>query len=117
MIIKDHFRAASILAKVLDDQVNVLGIKIGLDPFLDFIPLAGSLVGSFLSLYIVWIAWTIKIPDDQIAKMIKNIFIDFAIGEVPLVGILGDIFYKSNRMNLEILNKYGPENIIEGEIV
>ncbi len=117
MIIKDHFRAASILTKVLDDQFNFFGIKIGIDPFLDFLPVIGSFLGVFLSLYLVWIAWKTEIPNDQIAKMIKNISIDFIIGEIPLVGIIGDALYKSNRMNLKILNEYTSKNIVEGEIV
>lgn len=117
MTTKDHVRAASILARVMDDQFKLLGVRVGVDPLLDFVPGLGSLVGAVLSFYIVWIAWTVEIPNDQIARMIKNIAIDFFIGEIPVVGLIGDILYKSNRMNLEILKKYLPNNIIEGEIV
>ncbi len=108
---------ANILTKALDEQFNLLGIKVGVDPLLDLVPGIGSLVGALLSFYVVWIAWTVEVPDDKIAQMIRNIVIDFLIGAVPVVGAFGDIFYKSNRKNLDILKKYAPKNIVEGEIV
>lgn len=114
---KDHLRAAKILTKVLDDQFKFLGIRVGFDPLLDLIPVFGSLIGAGLSLYMVWVAWKIEIPEDRIAQMIKNIIVDLFIGEVPVVGWIGDIFYKSNRMNMDILQKSLPDNIIEGKIV
>ena len=108
---------ANILTKALDEQFNLLGIKVGVDPLLDLVPGIGSLVGALLSFYVVWIAWTVEVPDDKITQMIRNIVIDFLIGAVPVVGAFGDIFYKSNRKNLDILKKYAPKNIVEGEIV
>lgn len=117
MATKDHVRLAGIMTRVLDEQFKLLGVKIGVDPLLDFVPGIGSLIGAVLSFYIVWIAWKVEVPDDQIAKMVRNIVIDFLIGEVPLLGTLGDIFYKSNRMNLDILKRYAPKNIVEGEII
>ena len=39
------------------------------------------------------------------------------IGAVPVVGWIGDIFYKSNRMNMDILKKSLPDTVIEGKIV
>ena len=108
---------ANILTKALDEQFNLLGIKVGVDPLLDLVPGIGSLVGALLSFYMVWIAWRVEVPDDKITQMIRNIVIDFLIGAVPVVGAFGDIFYKSNRKNLDILKKYAPKNIVEGEIV
>ncbi len=117
MTTKDHVRVANILTKALDEQFNLLGIKVGVDPLLDLVPGIGSLVGALLSFYMVWIAWRVEVPDDKITQMIRNIVIDFLIGAVPVVGAFGDIFYKSNRKNLDILKKYAPKNIVEGEIV
>lgn len=104
------------MARVLDDQFKLLGVRVGVDPLLDFVPGLGSLLGAVLSFYIVWLAWHLEVPDDEIARMIRNIVIDFLIGEVPVVGFLGDIFYKSNRMNMDILRKY-TKGIVEGKII
>ena len=116
MINKDYLRAAKILTRVLDEQFKILGIKIGFDPVLDLIPVLGSFIGAGFSLYLVWLAWKVELPEDLIAKMIRNIIIDLLIGEIPLVGWIGDIFYKSNRMNLEILQKHMPTSIIERKV-
>lgn len=111
-----HLRAAKFLAKLLDNQFSLFGIKFGLDPIFDLVPGVGDIVGAIVSFYIVWIAIRMELPSNQIWKMIRHIAIDFIVGILPIVGPIGDLFYKSNLMNLKILEKYS-QNIVEGEIL
>lgn len=113
---KKHLRTARILAKLLDSQFSFLGIKFGIDPIMDIVPGLGDVTGVIMSLYLVWIALQMDLPSDQIRKMMRNIGVDFVLGIVPIIGPIADIFYKSNKMNLEILEKF-DQNIVEGQIV
>ena len=50
---------------------------------------------------------------EDINQMIANLVLDFVLGTIPVVGDIGDFFYKANSKNLEILEKY--KTIIEIE--
>lgn len=112
-----HLKIAEQWAKLMDDQFSILGIKFGLDPILDFLPISGDVLGAILSAYIVLIAFMMEVPQEQIGKMIVNIVLDFIIGLVPFIGTVGDVFFKANKMNLEILKKYAKADAVDGEII
>jgi hypothetical protein len=42
----------------------------------------------------------------QIARMGKNIGIDWLLGLIPFVGAIPDYFFKSNTRNLRIIKKH-----------
>lgn len=83
---------------------------------MDLIPGLGDLLGAVLSLYLIWIAFQIELPKNQIWLMIKNIIADFLLGILPVFGPIADIFYKSNKLNVEIMERF-YQNVFEGEIV
>ena len=117
MKLKKHFALAKKFTTLLDTQFNILGVRFGLDPLLDFIPGAGSIIGGITSCYIFWIASKLKVPGNIYFKMSVNILLDLVLGEIPIVGIFLDIFYKSNVKNLKLLEKYFKPDVLEGEIV
>lgn len=112
-----HLKTANFLAKLLDSRFNFLGIRFGLDPLLGLVPGLGEVVTVLMSLYIVWIGVRIGIPQIRIYQMLGNILLDFLVGVIPVIGDIFDIFYKSNIRNLDILNKYRHQKIIDGELV
>lgn len=106
------------LADLLDNKYQIFGIKFGFDPILDLIPWAGDVIGLSLGLYIIVVAYKYKLPNDRINRMFRNVLIDFAIGLVPIVGVIGTIFYRSNQMNIRLIEEYLKNvNIEEGEII
>lgn len=111
-----HLKTARILAKLLDNQFSFLGIKFGLDPIIDLIPGFGDILGAVLSFYIIWIGAQLEMPPKKIFRMILNVIIDFLLGLPPVIGPIADLFYKSNQMNLKIIEDF-HNNIFEGEIV
>lgn len=111
-----HLRIATALTTLLDTRFKLGKLKFGLDPILGVIPGFGDILSLILSGYLVWIAARMNVPDEEIGKMLKNILYDFVIGAIPVVGDIGDIFYKANTKNLEILKKYSG-NIVEGEVI
>lgn len=111
-----HLKTSRILAKLLDSQFSFLGIKFGLDPVMDIIPALGDIAGLLFSLYILWVGLKLDLPGKKIILMIRNIIIDFLLGLLPIAGPIADVFYKSNKMNLEIIEKFHSK-IVEGQII
>lgn len=105
----EHLRTARAVAKLLDSQFGIGSFRFGLDPILAIIPGIGSALPMFLSFYILWIALQAEAPTRVLLPMIFNIFVDFVIGSIPLVGVIGDAFFKSNIKNLTILERFLTE--------
>lgn len=112
-----HIRIATFLTYLLEEQFHIGKFRFGLDPVLGLFPGFGDLVSLILSFYIVGIAYLIRLPNDKIGTMIKNIILDFMIGIVPIVGDIADVVYKANSKNLRILDDHLKKVVVEGEIV
>lgn len=112
-----HYRMAKVLSKLLDSQFNILGFKFGLDPIIGLIPGLGDAIGAALSFYVIWIAIGLKVPEEKIVVMIRNVLLDILIGMLPVIGDVSDFVFKANQRNWRIIEQYSPENIVEGEIV
>ncbi len=81
-------------------------MKFGLDPILGLFPGLGDVIGLVLSLYLIWIASRMHVPEQKIKLMLRNVLVDFAIGVVPFVGAVGDFFFRANAKNLQILKEH-----------
>jgi hypothetical protein len=93
------------VANVLDDAVRVPGTdrKIGIDPIVGVLPVAGDAVMAALSGYIVVEALRLDVPQETLVRMVGNVLVDFLGGSVPLIGDLFDATYKANVRNVELL--------------
>jgi hypothetical protein len=94
------------LADFLDRRFRVFGIPVGLDGAIGLVPGAGDTVSALLSAYIVYEAWRLGAPVPVLLRMLGNVAIDTAIGIVPVVGDIGDVFWRANRMNIALLDAY-----------
>ncbi len=115
--INAHIEFARRLTLVMDTRFNVLGVRVGIDPLLDIIPGVGNILAAATSFYLLWIGVQIQVPGHILRRMIWNILADYALGVVPVVGIVFDIFYRANVKNFALLEKYFDPTIIEGEVV
>ena len=93
------------LATVLDDIFQIPGtrIRFGLDPLLGLIPGLGDAISGATSMLIIVAAWRRGLPRVTLARMFANVAIDSLLGAMPIVGDLFDVWWKSNRMNVNIL--------------
>ncbi len=112
-----HLVLAEGLAHLMDTKFSFLGIRFGLDPLLDLIPGIGDVIGLCVSLYIVWIATKFELPQDKMVHIIGNIVLDFLIGLIPVIGGIGDIFFRANLWNIQIIKAHLKNSTIEGEII
>jgi hypothetical protein len=115
--VRNHIKNVEFLSKLLDSQFKIGNFKFGLDPLLGIMPFSGDLIGLGLSFYIFWIAHSMKLPFHVRTQMIGNILLDFFIGIIPIIGDAADFVFKANTKNLELLRKYAPSDVIEGQIV
>jgi hypothetical protein len=101
-------RRVRVLARLLDNAITIPGTrwKIGLDPVIGLIPGIGDMVGAVLSGYIVLEAVRAEVPTFTLARMLVNVGIDTLLGAVPAVGDVFDAAWKSNMMNVALLERH-----------
>jgi hypothetical protein len=73
------------------------------------LPGLGDLVSPLFTLGILWQARDLGIPRVVVLRMIINVAIDTLIGIVPIVGDLFDFAWKSNNMNMALLEAHAEE--------
>ena len=95
------------LSWLMDDLFRIPGIgwRIGLDALVGLIPGFGDTATSLASFYILASAVRYGVPKVTILRMGLNIGIDYVMGSLPVVGDLFDTWWKSNRMNVELVRK------------
>jgi hypothetical protein len=111
------------LARLLDSAVRVPGtnIRFGADALLNLIPGVGTLTSKGMSAYLIWEARRLGVPTGTLLRMAGNVGVDFVISAIPLVGWLGDVFYRSNLRNMALLrghlDRAHPPRTIDGTVL
>ncbi|MGB9931252.1 DUF4112 domain-containing protein [Haloarcula amylolytica] len=93
------------VAHLLDESIRVPGtsFRVGIDPIVGLLPIAGDLATAVCSLYIVAEAVRLGIPKRTVVRLLANIAVDAALGSVPMVGDLFDAYWKANVKNAELI--------------
>jgi hypothetical protein len=104
-ILGDEF--LSRLASLLDDFFRIPGtsIRFGLDPLVGLIPGVGDFLTGAASFFIIFAAWQRRLPRVTVVRMVANVVIDTLLGCIPVAGDMFDVAWKSNRMNLALLQR------------
>ncbi len=95
------------LASLLDDAFRIPGtaIRFGLDPVIGLVPGLGDLITGLLSFLIIFAAWKRRLPGVTLVRMVANVVIDTVLGTIPVAGDIFDVLWKSNRMNMRLLQR------------
>ena len=95
-------------AYFMDEAVGIPGTsrRIGLDAALGFIPGFGDAAGAILSTWIIIGALRHRVPLRKVTRMVVNVLLDLAIGEIPILGDIFDIAFEENVMNMKLLLKH-----------
>lgn len=96
------------VSHLLDDAIEVPGtdFRIGLDPILSVLPVAGDLIAGAFSLYPIVEAVRLDVPRNTLAKMLLLVAVDIAGGSVPVLGTVFDAFWKANEWNHSMLEDH-----------
>lgn len=102
----EHLARARRIAHLLDSQFKIGPFRFGLDPILGLFPGAGDTLAVLLALYVVWIAYDMRVPGSILGRMLGNVAIDYIIGIIPVVGDLADFGMKPSQRNLALLENH-----------
>ena len=99
------------VSRMLDSGFVVPGtsLRYGLDPILGLIPGLGDFVSPLFTIGVLWQARDLGIPRIVQLRMIFNVAIDALLGLVPIAGDLFDFAWKSNDMNVALLDRHAYE--------
>ena len=96
------------LARLLDSAFRIPGteVRVGADALLNLIPGIGTLAAQGISGYIIWEAHRLGVPTTTLVHMAANVGFDFVIGSIPVVGWVGDVFFRANNNNIALLRAH-----------
>lgn len=94
--------------RLMDEAFRVPGtrLRFGWDPIIGMIPWAGDVVGAIMGLVLLFHGHRMRLPGVVQARMVLNVIIDLALGAVPVLGDVVDLFWKSTTRNLVLLEHY-----------
>lgn len=106
--IKADFELVETFTHLLDSKFQIPGTKFrfGIDPLINLIPFVGDIVGFAMSTTLVIIMSKYGASPKVIIKMLLNVLLDTIIGGVPVLGKVGDFFYKANEKNFALLKAH-----------
>jgi len=101
-------KRARMVGTLLDESIRipVIGYRIGLDPILGILPVAGDAVAAAASLYIVFVGMRLGVPVKTLVKMLAFVAIEFVIGSIPVLGTVLDAFLKVNMRNVATIESH-----------
>ena len=107
----DRARQIELLRKwsrLMDSRYRVPGtpVRFGLDPLMGLIPGAGDVATASFSLTLLYRAIRLGVPRVVMLRMLLNVAIDLVAGAVPVVGDVFDFAWKSNSLNLGLLERH-----------
>lgn len=96
------------IAHWLDDRFRVPGtnVRFGLDSIIGLLPGVGDSVSALWGAYFIGRAHKLGMPMSLKSKMAMNVFIDFLVGAIPIVGDLFDVGFKSHVRNVALLDEF-----------
>jgi len=96
------------LSRLLDSAIGIPGTRyrFGLDAIVGLVPGIGDAIGAIFSTYIIFRAARLGASNAILTRMIGNVAVDTIVGEIPLLGDLFDVGFKSNLRNLSLLEQH-----------
>lgn len=80
--------------------------RVGLDALLGVLPVGGPVVAGVFGSWLAWEARNLGMPKSAYWRMAGNIAFDTALGAIPVVGTVSDVFFRSNTRNLKIIRTW-----------
>ncbi|KQT50916.1 hypothetical protein ASG43_06610 [Aureimonas sp. Leaf454] len=110
-----RLKRISRLARLMDTaiRVPVIGVRFGADSVMGLVPGVGDAAGGLIGLFIINEARKLGLPRQKILRMIGNLGLDVAVGSVPLLGDVFDVYFKAHKRNANMILDHFPEHRID----
>ncbi|MGI9035734.1 MAG: DUF4112 domain-containing protein [Pyrinomonadaceae bacterium] len=109
------------LSRYLDDwiKIPVVGWRFGLDAIIGLVPGIGDTLTSLASFYILVAGVRYGVPKITLLRMAFNIGLDYVVGSIPVIGDAFDFFWKSNKMNMNLIREHatGKDKSTTGDYI
>ncbi len=104
-------QSARVVARLLDESIAIPGTswRIGIDPLVGLVPGIGDVLSAIASAWIILVGVRLGAPGSVVARMALNVAIDTIVGAVPIAGDVFDAAWKSNVMNVRLLEAWLDE--------
>ena len=100
---------ATELARLMDEAVAIPGteVRVGLDAILGFLlPGVGDALAAASGIVLIVLSFSVGVPKIVIVRLVLNVLVDAAIGSIPILGDVFDVGFKSNRRNVELIERF-----------
>lgn len=96
------------VARLMDSVFTLPGtrIRFGLDPLLGLLPGFGDSASALISVLLICRSVRYGLPRIIVARMALNVFLNAALGAVPVFGDAFSFWFKSNAKNYALLQKH-----------
>lgn len=96
------------LTRIMDDSMAIpgTGIRFGLDALIGLVPGLGDAVTTLVAGAGVALAASAGAPPAVLGRMLLNVGVDALMGSPPVVGDIMDVFFRANRRNLALFERW-----------
>jgi len=96
------------LTRIMDESVTIpgTGIRFGLDAIIGLVPGLGDAVTTLVAGVGVALAASAGTPPAVLGRMLLNVAVDALLGSPPVVGDIMDVFFRANRRNLVLFERW-----------
>lgn len=101
-----------VISFVMERLVVIPGTKqrAGLNSVLMLVPVLGDVIPTMVSLFILTVGLShYRVPRIVAIRMMLNSLLDAALGWIPVVGELFDLFFKADTRNVRLLQEYAGQ--------
>ncbi|MFB6194822.1 MAG: DUF4112 domain-containing protein [Haloplanus sp.] len=94
------------VSHLLDDSIRVprTNYRIGIEPLVGLVPVVGDTVGVAVAIYVLSVAVRTGVPRATLARIAVVLWIDAAVGTVPVLGDIFDAYWKANLRAVRLLD-------------
>jgi hypothetical protein len=96
------------IAKMMDSAFSIPGtnVKLGMDAIIGLIPGFGGGASALISIFFLLRSAQQGVPNHVLIRMAGNILANTVLDEIPIIGDVATIFFRSNNRNYELLQKH-----------
>ena len=96
------------MATLMDNQFRIpaTNVRFGLDSLIGLIPGVGDGIGLVIGAWLMSVMIRKGAGPLIMLRMLGNIILDALVGAIPFLGDIFDFGFKSNRRNVDMLQKY-----------